>query len=255
MPDLLTAKEIQTLLQVDRSTIYRMAESGRLPAIKVGKQWRFRADQLDSWLKAQAAAPSALTTGSTNGQPADHAAALFPLECIQLIQDGFGEVLGVSLAVADMDGEPVTRPSNPGSLYQLLASTRRGCAAWRQQIRQLGQLPALEPRFVPGLAGLLSARALVRVGNELKAMVVAFGVAEPGWQPAPQLAAELAEEWAVSPDEVQTALDAVPRLAPEDQKKVLVTSQRIADILAHIGSERLQLLSRLADIARLSTVN
>jgi hypothetical protein len=35
---------------------------------------------------------------------------------------------------------------------------------------------------------------------------------------------------------------------------VLVTIQRIADILAHIGSERLVLLNRLASIAQLSTV-
>jgi excisionase family DNA binding protein len=254
MPDLLTAKEIQTLLQVDRSSIYRMAESGRLPAIKVGKQWRFRADQLESWLKTQTATPSAVSTATNNGLALDYPGALFPLECIQLIQDGFAEVLRVSLAVADLDGEPITHPTHPGSLYQLLASSRNGVAAWRQHIRQLGQLPALEPRFVPGLAGLLSARALVRVGNELKAMVVVFGVADSGWQPAPQLAAELAEEWNVSPGQVQTALHAAPRLALEDQRKVLLTSQRIADILAHIGSERLHLLSRLADIARLSNV-
>jgi excisionase family DNA binding protein len=255
MPELLTAKEIQTLLQVDRSTIYRMAETGRLPAIKVGKQWRFRADQVESWLKRQTGAPNGSSTADTDGRPLDRPAALFPLECIQLIQDGFGEVLGVSLAVADMDGQAVTRPSNAGSLYQLLASTREGIAAWHQHIRQLGQLPALEPHFVEGLAGLLSARALVRVGNELKAMVAVFGAAGPDWEPAPQRVTELAGEWQVSPERVQAALEAAPRLTPEDQKRVLLTSQRIADILAHIGSERMQLLSRLADIARLSTVN
>ena len=40
MSEMLTAKDMQALLHVDRSTIYRMAESGRLPAIKVGRQWR-----------------------------------------------------------------------------------------------------------------------------------------------------------------------------------------------------------------------
>ncbi len=33
--EILTAKDIQALLQVDRSTLYRMAEAGRLPAIIV----------------------------------------------------------------------------------------------------------------------------------------------------------------------------------------------------------------------------
>ncbi|MCA9925804.1 MAG: helix-turn-helix domain-containing protein, partial [Anaerolineales bacterium] len=43
MAEMLTAKDIQALLQVDRSTVYRMAEAGRIPAIKVGRQWRFPA--------------------------------------------------------------------------------------------------------------------------------------------------------------------------------------------------------------------
>lgn len=38
MVEMLTAKEMQVLLQVDRSTIYRMAAAKRLPAVKVGKQ-------------------------------------------------------------------------------------------------------------------------------------------------------------------------------------------------------------------------
>ena len=33
---LLTALEVQELLHIDRSTVYRMAEDGRLPAIRVG---------------------------------------------------------------------------------------------------------------------------------------------------------------------------------------------------------------------------
>lgn len=51
--DMLTAREIQERLQIDRSTIYRMAEAGQLPAIKVGKQWRFPADQFQHWYERQ----------------------------------------------------------------------------------------------------------------------------------------------------------------------------------------------------------
>ena len=59
MTEMLTSKEMQNILQVDRSTIYRMAESGRLPAIKVGKQWRFPKTQVDSWLSTQGATAAA----------------------------------------------------------------------------------------------------------------------------------------------------------------------------------------------------
>ena len=53
MSQMLTAKEIQSLLDVDRSTVYRMAEDGRLPAIKVGRQWRFPAQKIEDWLGEQ----------------------------------------------------------------------------------------------------------------------------------------------------------------------------------------------------------
>ena len=38
MSGLLTTQQLQELIRVDRSTIYRMAEDGRLPAVKVGRQ-------------------------------------------------------------------------------------------------------------------------------------------------------------------------------------------------------------------------
>lgn len=47
---LLTARQVQNLLHVDRSTVYRMADDGRLPAIKVGRQWRFPADRIGAIL-------------------------------------------------------------------------------------------------------------------------------------------------------------------------------------------------------------
>ena len=49
---LLTALEVQELLHIDRSTVYRMAEDGRLPAIRVGRSWRFPTDRIEALLDA-----------------------------------------------------------------------------------------------------------------------------------------------------------------------------------------------------------
>jgi excisionase family DNA binding protein len=250
MAAMLTAKEVQALLQVDRSTIYRMAEAGHLPAVKVGKQWRFPADLVENWLKAQTAAP--LHPG-VNTSSSDFA-SLLPLDCIQLIQDAFAETLGVMLLVTDLQGQPITKESNPCSLYYLLVETDNGRAICCEKWKELGQVPTLEPRFTPGFGGLLCARALVRIGNELKAMVIASGVAPQDWPPPPHDTAQLARSLKVAPDKLQSAFDAVFLLTPDEQKRVLVTIQRIADILAHIGHERLSLLDRLAQIAKLSAV-
>ena len=56
MPDTLTAGEILTIrqlaeyLMVSEKTVYRMLDRNELPAVRVGAQWRFRKQDIDSWL-------------------------------------------------------------------------------------------------------------------------------------------------------------------------------------------------------------
>jgi excisionase family DNA binding protein len=252
MAEMLSAKEMQTLLQVDRSTIYRMAEAGQLPAIKVGKQWRFPGNRVESWLKNKAALPSP-TLPEPNGFNG-HLADMLPLDCVQLIQDAFAEALGVMLVITDLAGRPITQVSQPCPVYSLLVQTDSGAEVCREQWQALGQTPALEPRFVAGLGGVLAARALVRLGNELKGMVIASGVAPQDWPPPFPATAELAHAFQVDSEKLQSALAAIAVLNPTEQKRILLTMQRIADILAHISAERLSLLERLDQIAKLSSV-
>jgi excisionase family DNA binding protein len=256
---MLTAKEMQDLLHVDRSTIYRMAEAGQLPAVKVGKQWRFPGDRVENWLASQSVAPTGQheDNHSAPGHAAgshDDLASMLPLECVQLIQDAFAELLGVMLVVADLGGQPITRVSNPGRLYDMLAKAEGGFQVCYQKWRELGQVPALEPRFAPSLGGLLCARALVRMGDQLKGMVVVFGVVPSDQAPAADDVRDLAEGLSLPVEQVHTALASATRLTKEEQKKVLVTLQRMADILAHISDERVALLDRLASIAQLSAI-
>jgi len=58
---MLTTKDLQQILHVDRSTIYRMAEAGQLPALKVGRQWRFPAERIDRWLEDRNTRPAGMT--------------------------------------------------------------------------------------------------------------------------------------------------------------------------------------------------
>jgi excisionase family DNA binding protein len=51
---ILTLKEAAAYLQIGIPTIYRLAQAGRIPASKVGGQWRFRREVLDAWMDAQA---------------------------------------------------------------------------------------------------------------------------------------------------------------------------------------------------------
>ena len=57
--DLLTTKEVAEYLRVNPYTIYRLVSQKKLPAFKVGSQWRFERSVLDHWLKRQLNVPPA----------------------------------------------------------------------------------------------------------------------------------------------------------------------------------------------------
>jgi len=50
MDNLMTLAEVAAYLRLSKDTVYRMASGGRLPASKVGSQWRFRKGDVDQWL-------------------------------------------------------------------------------------------------------------------------------------------------------------------------------------------------------------
>ena len=47
MAEVLTADEVALYLRTSPGTVKRMAKAGRLPAVKVGRTWRFRKADLD----------------------------------------------------------------------------------------------------------------------------------------------------------------------------------------------------------------
>ena len=47
----LTTEEVLEYLQVNLRTVYRLIRLGKLPAVRVGRQWRFRRQDLDLWLR------------------------------------------------------------------------------------------------------------------------------------------------------------------------------------------------------------
>jgi len=55
MAKLMTVGEVADYLRVTEKTIYRLLEKGRIPATKVGRQWRFDARLIDKWLKKNSA--------------------------------------------------------------------------------------------------------------------------------------------------------------------------------------------------------
>ena len=51
--EILTIEEVATYLRLTPQTIYKWAQEKRIPAAKLGKEWRFRKSILDHWLDDQ----------------------------------------------------------------------------------------------------------------------------------------------------------------------------------------------------------
>ena len=59
MPEtLLTTKQIAEYLSIDKFTVYRLVAQRKLPAYKVGSQWRFNRKLLEKWLRQNLNVPS-----------------------------------------------------------------------------------------------------------------------------------------------------------------------------------------------------
>jgi len=51
MQRLMTIKELADYLRLSKVTVYKMTRQGKIPASKIGKQWRYNKSEIDSWLK------------------------------------------------------------------------------------------------------------------------------------------------------------------------------------------------------------
>ena len=49
-PTVMTLEEVSRYLRINKSTVYRMAREGTLPAWKLGNVWRFKKDSIERWI-------------------------------------------------------------------------------------------------------------------------------------------------------------------------------------------------------------
>jgi excisionase family DNA binding protein len=52
-PAFLTTEDVLNYLKVTPRTICRLIDAGELPAIRIGRLWRFKQTDLDDWLERQ----------------------------------------------------------------------------------------------------------------------------------------------------------------------------------------------------------
>lgn len=133
MNSLYTVRQVQDILKVDRITIYRMLQDGRLKGIKIGQQWRFSPDEVQRFLTGDNLGPGV----SPDSQIADNT---FPVHCVQAVQNLFSEISLLPGFTVDLNGELLTEISRPSGLMLRILSTipgREVChATWKEMVEQ-----------------------------------------------------------------------------------------------------------------------
>jgi excisionase family DNA binding protein len=165
---LLTAQQVREVLDIDTSTIYRMASDGRLAAVKVGRQWRFPADQIERLV------------GGATARPAEPAPSAKSVELEEAVVNMAAKALGVMMVFTDMNGEPLTPVANPCRRFESRAGDPTFVAECASEWRQFAEDPDLRPSFRLGMHGFECARSFVRSGTQLTGMVLVGGIATEG---------------------------------------------------------------------------
>lgn len=56
-PLVMTVAEVAEYLRIPKSSVYKLAQEGRIPCIKAGRRWRFHRGAIDNWLSASSREP------------------------------------------------------------------------------------------------------------------------------------------------------------------------------------------------------
>jgi excisionase family DNA binding protein len=95
----LTTEEVLDYLQVNLRTVYRLIKAGKIPAVRVGRQWRFRKRDIDAWLESQRPRAARPASSVRTAVPPTGRARVLVVDDEATIRD----LLSKTLALAEYD--------------------------------------------------------------------------------------------------------------------------------------------------------
>ena len=248
MSDLLTTKELQELLRVDRTTIYRMLKDGRITGVRVGNHWRFSREEIESNLSSSSAGEK---------ERPDLPTDVLPLHCVRPIQQVFAEIAQVGSLTTSPEGEPLTDISNSCEFCSLVLSSESGRKACIASWKRLASEAEKKPRFVRCHAGLDYARARIEVDGRLAAMVIAGQFYERPPDESEQRARveRLAAEHNIDRGRLEAAAAGISVLDERHVNQIGGWLAKVAGTFEQVARERAALMGRLRRIADMSSLD
>jgi excisionase family DNA binding protein len=243
MEELITTKQVQDLLQVDRITIYRMLKDGRINGVKVGNQWRFQRSEIEKLFSLGTSTKSEITSVD-----------LLPLHCIGVVQDVFADIVEVGAVTTDVEGQPLTEISNSCKMCDLILGSEKGQRACISSWKRLAQTPIGDPKFFKCHAGFQYARGRIDHEGQLTSILVGgqFLVNQDDLDQFSSNMGNLSGKYEIDQKDMQDALDTVRVIGAGKQSKIKDWIKKIAGTFEILTSERAELLDRLKSISELS---
>jgi excisionase family DNA binding protein len=248
MDDLLTTRQVLDILKVDRITIYRMLQDGRISGVKIGQQWRFQRKEVDRIVGGNHSTPEPSQPKSDpNG---------FPTHCVQTIQDLFSDVGQVSAMIVDPEGIPLTETSHPCRFCQIIQQSLPGKAACQASWKEFAKQSSAGSRYFTCHAGIQYVSAPI-LDQENPAGYFLAG--EFYWQ-APNLNEEaersqrLAATLDIPAESLAQAASTIPVIETRQHARVEAWPASAAQAVQAILHERIGFMERFQKIANLTKI-
>jgi excisionase family DNA binding protein len=167
----LTTEEVLEYLQVNLRTVYRLIKAGKIPAVRVGRQWRFRKRDIDAWLDSQRPRSGGPRPAAAVAAPRPAAGSSRPRILVVDDEASIRDLLSKTLALAEYDVD--VSPDGRSALermrlypYDLLIADLKmpgmdGLAVIREAKRYKADLPII---IITGFSTESSAIEAVNLG-------------------------------------------------------------------------------------------
>lgn len=250
MNTLYTVRQVQDILKVDRITIYRMLQDGRLKGMKIGQQWRFSQDEVQR-----------LLGGNEPGSPAlpqmPLADSSFPTHCVQTIQNLFSEISNLPGFTVDLNGELLTEISKPSSMMLQMVGTLQGREMCRDTWKQIVNESATRNGVMQTREGFYFAAAPVfdvdaHIGAFISGQFYAY---KPDPYEEADRVADMAKKYKLDAAVLQEESKRIPVIPVERHAEVTAWVLAASHAIQSILKERTGFLLRLQQIADLTQLS
>jgi excisionase family DNA binding protein len=108
---LLTTEQLLAYLHLNLKTVYRLIKAGKLPAVRVGRQWRFKKRDIDAWLRR--------SDSPAQSHPHSTTVAAHPSLLVVDDEEAVRELIGTTLKTA-AEGYDVTLAADGPSALRMM---------------------------------------------------------------------------------------------------------------------------------------